>query len=331
MNPTSAILAVTLNCNARCTMCDIWQNNMTNELKPEEYALLPASLRDINISGGEPFLRKDLPEIISVLKDRCPAARFVISTNGFLPQRIDKLVTRILQDIPSLAVRVSIDGLHETHDEIRGIDQGFSKCLQTLEGLRALGVSDLGIGFTILKRNLHELPQVYEFAEQHHLQLSVTLATDSSIFFGTDKQAMRPEADAKLDHILRGLSRREYKKMTPKHWFRGWFADSLRQYAFDGQRPLTCDAGSGFFYLDSLGNVFGCHLLPNKMGNLRENTWDAIWTSADGVKARDEAKGCHDCWMVCTSKSAIRRNLPVLAVQAALGKARSHLARDPWV
>ena len=55
--PATAIIAVTLNCNARCTMCDIWKNQMKDELRPEEFAKVPSGLRDINLSGGEPFLR----------------------------------------------------------------------------------------------------------------------------------------------------------------------------------------------------------------------------------------------------------------------------------
>ncbi|MFQ5671395.1 MAG: radical SAM protein [Acidobacteriota bacterium] len=330
MEPTSAILAVTLNCNARCTMCDIWQNRMHDEMRPEEYDLLPDSLTDINISGGEPFLREDLPEILAVLHRTCPRARLVISTNGFLPARIHRLVRQALSIIPDLAVRVSIDGLHGMHDAVRGIPGGFEKCLETLQEMSDLGVEDLGIGFTILDQNLEQLPDVYRFSVEKKLQLSVTIATDSSIFFGTGKESLRPRSRESLHASLAGLAASEYRRIIPKHWFRGWYAESLIRYTGTGTRPLPCDAGGGFFYLDSLANVYGCHLLDNKMGNLRQASWDTIWSGEAAVKVRREAAGCNECWMVCTSKSAIRQRLPRIALSAAAGKLRSHLKNGRW-
>ena len=144
--PHNAIVSVTLNCNARCTMCDIWQNDMHGESAPEVFGRLPASLRDINVSGGEPFLRSDLPEILGAIKSHNPRARLVVSTNGFQPGKTAKMLPALLAADPHLAVRVSIDGMEATHDRIRGIPGGFAKCVQTLEHCRAAGVRDLGIG-----------------------------------------------------------------------------------------------------------------------------------------------------------------------------------------
>ena len=62
--PFDAVIAVTYRCNARCQMCNIWQVKDHDDCKPEDYRVIPTSLRHINVSGGEPFLRADLPEII---------------------------------------------------------------------------------------------------------------------------------------------------------------------------------------------------------------------------------------------------------------------------
>lgn len=108
--PTHAIISVTLNCNSRCSMCDIWKNNIQNELLPIDYFKLPDSLKDINITGGEPFLRPDIEEIINNIKKACPRARLIINTNGFLPQNIENKIKRILQIDPDIAIRLSLDG-----------------------------------------------------------------------------------------------------------------------------------------------------------------------------------------------------------------------------
>ncbi len=78
--PTDAVIAVTYKCNSKCVMCDIWKKPACKEIEPRLYAKLPGSLKYINISGGEPFLRKNLPEVIAVLSATCNEPRIGIST-----------------------------------------------------------------------------------------------------------------------------------------------------------------------------------------------------------------------------------------------------------
>ena len=303
--PHNAIVSVTLNCNARCTMCDIWRNDMHGEIAPEIFGRLPTSLRDINISGGEPFLRTDLPDILAAIKRANPQARLVISTNGFQPAKTAKLLPALLAADSELALRVSIDGMDATHDRIRGIPGGFAKCVQTLEHCRAAGVRDLGIGFTLLDANVGELEAVHRFAASRELQLSVTVALDSPIYFGNDKESMRPRDGHALRQAMSQVIAVQQRTWDLKENFRAWFNKTLLEYHESGTRRFRCDGGAGFFYMDSFANVFLCHILDVKIGNLREQTWDELWQSPAAQAARDFAASCDKCWLICTSKSQI--------------------------
>jgi MoaA/NifB/PqqE/SkfB family radical SAM enzyme len=325
MNPTSAVVAVTLNCNARCLMCDIWKQPGAGEMQPREYLRLPASLREINLTGGEPFLRRDLPEVVAAVRQACPRARVVISTNGLLVDRMGEMAPRLLQQAPALGVRVSIDGLEETHDRLRGVPGAFERARRSLEGLRVAGVQDLGIGMTLLVENVAQIGQVYRLAEALGVEFSVTLASESPIYFGDNKAHLRPRDGEELPQQLRRLAWNEYRHGRPKHWFRAWFEEGLAGYARHGQRPLACDAGRGFFYLDPLGSVFCCHLLPHRLGSLREEDWKSLWRSPQAQRAREEVVSCQACWMVCTARTQMRRNLPQIGVQALVGKIKAHL------
>ena len=97
--PTNAIIAITLNCNSKCTMCDIWKNNIKNELHAKDYLKLPSSLKDINLTGGEPFLRTDIADIIKNIKSACPNARLIINTNGFLPKSVERQIANIIKKL----------------------------------------------------------------------------------------------------------------------------------------------------------------------------------------------------------------------------------------
>lgn len=311
--PTYAIIAITLNCNARCVMCDIWKNKMVNELPPEAYLKLYPSLRDINVTGGEPFLRRDFPDVIANIKKACPQARLVVNTNGFLWRKIKEDMEKVIITDPTIAIRLSIDGIGEAHNAIRGIPNGFSFIIKTLAGLREVGVKDLGISFTLLEQNIEELPKVQQFAEKEGLEFSLTVATGSSIYFGKDKGKLRPANTKKRTRVMEDAARFHYKHFDPKELARGWFVKRMIDYLVTGKRAFLCDAGSGFFYMDSFGNVYTCHLKPWIMGNILKTPLEDILSK--NVHA-NRVLACHDCWMICTAKSMMRRKIVQVAVKA---------------
>jgi MoaA/NifB/PqqE/SkfB family radical SAM enzyme len=321
-------VAVTLNCNARCEMCDIWQNDMHDEAAPEVFARLPTSLRDVNISGGEPFLRGDLPAILGAIKSTNPQTRLVISTNGFQPAKSEQMLPALLRADPKLAVRVSIDGMGKTHDEIRGIPNGFAKCIRTLEICRDAGVRDLGIGFTVLEKNVHELDAVHAFAEDRGLQLSITVALDSAIYFGVGKERMRPQSSHAVRQAFSHVIDAQYRSWNLKDNFRAWFNKTLLEYHELGRRRFQCDGGAGFFYLDSFANVFLCHVLDYKIGNLRQQSWEELWTSSAAEEGRAVAARCERCWLICTSKSQIWQHKWSVGAEMVRGKLGALLGRS---
>jgi MoaA/NifB/PqqE/SkfB family radical SAM enzyme len=128
-------------------MCDIWENpsNRKTEITPKELEILP-SLKFINITGGEPFLRRDLEEIVEVAFSKAP--RIVISTSGWHVDRIAAMAEKF----PNIGIRVSIEGLSQKNDELRGRRGGFDRGLKTLLTLKNMGIKDIGFGITISNR-----------------------------------------------------------------------------------------------------------------------------------------------------------------------------------
>ena len=138
--PTTAVVAVTGRCNARCVMCDIWQRPAGVEMPPAAYRRLPPSLRVVNLTGGEPFLRRDLPEVVAAVRETCPRARLILSTNGLALPRVRELAPRLADLDPALAVRVSLDGIGAAHDRLRGVPGAFERARQSLDLLRGAGI-----------------------------------------------------------------------------------------------------------------------------------------------------------------------------------------------
>lgn len=321
--PKVAIVAVTMKCNAKCIMCDIWKSSPGPELEAHEYSKLPASLADINITGGEPFLRKDLPEVIAAVKKAAPQARILISTNGFLTKKIEKTVPSLLEIDPKIAVRVSLDGI-QTHDEIRGIPGAFDKAMGSVGVLKAAGVKDLGIAMTLMENNLHEIDGLYELSKEKGIEFTVSVVSESSIFFGDGKAGLSPKDRAKLREALNSLAVSELRSWHPKKWFRGWFEKEQFKFMQGGGRPFgKCDAGEGFFYLDPGGTVYVCHLLNLSMGDIRTDSWDEMENRLRELRPKIEH--CHKCLMTCTAKAYIRNNILSTAAKVVGEKARAHL------
>ena len=316
--PTHAIVAVTNRCNARCSMCDIWKRGPTPELSPKDYERLPSSLREINVTGGEPLLREDLAEVILALKRRCPHVRIVLSTNGLLPERLHK----VLPLVGPISLRVSIDGLGELHDRIRGVQGAYAKAIETLKVARDYGIRDVGICATMSRHNAGVIGDIQGMARKQGVQFSFTVTHSSPVFFG-DKHEEEPPADVAIRDMEQVRSRL-FASRNPKDWFKAYFVEGLIDVERGLPRPLRCRAGLDFFYLDAEGNLYPCHLWDRKIGNIREKSFDQILS--ENPATPQAVRGCRRrCWMTCTVAPEMRRRLPVFAVRVGWARARHHL------
>ncbi len=299
-----AVIALTFRCNARCRLCDIWLREPVREVEPSYYYHLPATLKNINLSGGEPTLREDLPEIVSVISERCPGVRIVVSTNGLATERILNMASRLKKASPKIAFRVSLDGLGKTHDQIRGIPGAYEKALKSLEVLRRGGIRDLGVGFTMIRGNEKEMIPVFELACRNRWQFTSTVVHSSPIFFG-DHSDIAPDRAPALE-AFGELRRRQMASYIPKNWFRSYFTDGLCDMLDGKPRPIQCRALSEFFYLDPAGMVFPCHIMDEPVGRLDQGYANLIDSHQDALAKVDACR--ENCWMTCTVAPVMRRS-----------------------
>ncbi len=326
--PRAAVVAVTLGCNSKCKTCDIWMIKPANEMQAADYLRLPPTLTHINVSGGEPFLRDDLPEIVGHMRQVAPSARIVLSTNGILPERIEGL----MRDIPGAAVRVSIDGIGETHDHARGVKGNYDRCLETLDRLRSIGVDDLGISATASQYNPGAVTEVQQLAEQLGVQFVVGVAHSSPTYFG-DQVGAAPDAQ-ETARELEAIRNRELSKRSYKEWFRAYFTDGLIDQLEGKPRRMPCYAIEAHFYLDPHGNVYPCNARDDKLGNLLEETYSEIVAKNTAMLA--EVQSCNACWMSCTVSPGMRvspwKAIGWVARAKLLGaRTRAPLAPEPGV
>ena len=304
--PIDAVLAITYLCNSRCKMCNIWRKKPQKELNPEEYLKLPKSLKDINISGGEPFLKNDLVEIIQNVKKSCPKARIIISTNGFLPEIIYRRMEKILEIDSNTGVAVSLDGMKKIHNEIRGIDNGYQKVLKTIKNLKSLKIKNIKIAFTAIEENTKEMEKVYRFAQEQNLEFTCAVAQNSEHYFGAENQKIQNKED--LKNQFEKIIFQELKKNNLKNFARAYFTRGLCAFALKQKRILPCQAANDFFFLDPQGNIYPCPVSNLIIGNIKEEKFEKIWHSEKAKEIRKKIKNCQKCWMICTARTSIKRS-----------------------
>lgn len=253
--PIDCVLALTYNCNSRCTMCDIWKIKDSPELKPAVFLNLPASLRDINLSGGEPFLHPELLAVVRNIRQVVSRARLVVSSNGFATELIVKKMKEILAIAPDIGVAISIDGIGEMHDEIRGIPGGFERAIGTVKELQKLGMTNLRLAFTVMEKNVNHFSKVYDLSRELGVQFTHSFAQSSEFYFGGKSNVENPRQDLlvkQYEHIIGS----ELKSWNIKKWARGYFAFGMFKFITSKNQVLSNAPGRDFFFVDPSGDIY---------------------------------------------------------------------------
>ena len=293
-------IIVTYRCNARCNMCDVWKfpSKASDEIGVEVIRKLPRMFF-ANVTGGEPFVRQDLPEIIAELKKK--ARRIVISTNGFFTERIIELCEKY----PDLGIRISIEGLQEANDKIRGITDGYNRTQNTLKQLRDMGMKDIGFAMTAQDLNYKDLVDLYWMAKGHEYEFATAVVHNSHYFYKWDNKIKHKD---ELVMAFQELIKELLKSKKPKEWFRAYFNYGLINYIKGKPRFLPCEMGKDGFFLDPMGNILACNGMdkPLPMGNLKTQSWDEIWNSPEAKEVRNAVKECKkNCWMIGSAAPAM--------------------------
>lgn len=300
---------VTYRCNARCNMCNRYKkpSKPDEELTVEAIKKLPP-MYFTNITGGEPFIRQDLREIVAELYKK--SDRIVISTNGFFTDRIVELC----KEFPNIGIRISIEGLEETNNSIRGLEDGFNKGYTTLKKLVEMGMKDVGFGMTVQDANAKDLVPLYKLSNEMNMEFA-TASLHNSFYFVEAKNIIkdRPYVAQNFEDLINEL----LKSNSPKKWFRAYFNHGLINYIYGQKRLLPCDMAFDTFFVDPYGDVMPCNGTKEKlvMGNINNQSWDELWNSEQAENVRNAVRNCdRNCWMIGSVSPAMHKYIATPAM-----------------
>ncbi len=293
---------VTYRCNAKCTMCNRYKvpSKPEEEISIETIRKLP-EMYFTNITGGEPFMREDLKDIVRELYKK--SDRIVISTNGFFTDRIVDLC----REFPDVGIRISIEGLEDTNNEIRGLEDGFNRGYTTLKTLVEMGMKDVGFGMTVQDKNAPDLVALYDISNELGMEFA-TASLHNSFYFVESNNIINDRL--MVAQNFENLINRLLESNSPKKWFRAYFNHGLINYIFSQKRLLPCDMSFDTFFIDPFGDVMPCNGTKEKevMGNLNTQTFDELWNSERAQEVRKKVRCCNrNCWMIGSVSPAMHK------------------------
>ncbi len=315
--PHTMMLVVTRRCNSRCKMCNIWQEKKSPMLSVEQYQHmfrnpLP-SFRALVLTGGEATLRKDLPEIWAIARNAMPRLEYgMLATSGLNPQRALSQVEAICRNIEAnpgkitvFDVQVSLDGIEDMHDQVRGIDGFFEKVKRTLDGLEKLAERypflKRHLSTVVMPENIAHIPGIKAFAAERGLPVNFSPVVVSGHYYRNEQDAemlgfvANSERSKIAQESFRQLSEEDQTSMS-------YYYDDVVQMLGGGTRKRTCLMGFFGCVVEHMGDVYPCINWENeRFGNLMEQPFDDIWFGEQAQQARYNlrATGCPSCPSMC--------------------------------
>jgi len=324
--------AVTYKCNGRCIMCSIWKKYKENpeSLKYElslskiEEVIQSRYLQDlqgIGITGGEPFLRRDIVDLVGLFIKQYPNAFIGVATNGLNPKLIVNKTGEILDTYKPkqrFSISISLDGIGKTHDGMRGISNAYEKVMDTINSLLEWVDINLGLDFTVTPQNYKDLPKVYELSKNLGIKLLVVFAHTSNSYydnvsttFNWEEERLE-EAELIIREIMKDRIKNESlitKLIDPYDYF----MCNCTRYQKSGERLFRCHSGTHSLFLNPYGDVYPCIISNKKIGNVRGEDFDKLWMSPRAEEVREHIRSdkCH-CWVACEAVPSLLRGLGVV-------------------
>jgi len=309
---------ITYKCNLNCFFCDrqtLYHDKMNKDLglgkaKMVVDNLVDADVMTLGITGGEPLLRNDLEELAKYAKDK--GLIVTLSTNGTLVTR--SRAQRLANSFHSISV--SLDGLSDTHDRIRGKKGTYDKAIQGLKHLTTITprACAIGVNFVLNKFNFQELRKVFDTVKNIGVDFFFIQPVIGSSSWAIPDEAIKPSMEQILEMKL------NYRRhISQSHYFINHISDYIT-----GTVPKLCDAGQLYLAINNEGKLFLCPGLPRTketyIDSLLRHSMVDLLKSKKLERIKDTmVPKCPPCLMNCTTEFSLLAKTPLKTVLSKYG------------
>lgn len=299
MLPFSLVASVSYRCNSRCRTCGVWRrpsNDMTVEEWRRIFANLGHSPFYLTFTGGEPFLRADLHEIVIAGAELCRPGVITIPTNGLLTKRILDQVDQICTAArhSQVGLNLSLDGIGQEHDGIRNVPGNWDRAMETWQGLKKMQTGHnnlvLSVHTVVSKFNTHRIRDIVEGLQFLAPDSYITEIAEERVELDTvgwditpSAKEYEPIADylsarAKAQRITRsGDTLRTFARLAQA--FRAHYYQLAKRVLQEQTQVIPCQAGWASGHIAPDGDVWTCCVRAEPVANLRQTGYELrpIW------------------------------------------------------
>ncbi len=294
-------------------MCRTWEKPSDGELSAASIESLLEQmprLTWLDVTGGEPFVRRDIEAVLGTALCTPPALTVLhFQTNGWSPDRIAAITERVRgrRQGVDLIVTVSIDGPAAIHDAVRGREGSAARALETLSRLESLPGVEVHVGTTISDRTVDSLPALEEILRGRDFDLRRwhwNWLQTSEHFFGNE--AMQPRRVPAGDLLRRHLARRGIPR-TLVQLMEAAYLVNLDAVERGEPSGVPCQALRSAAFISPEGDLFPCHLYGRNLGSVKTEGVAAVWNAPRVHEARRdiEALACGGCFSACEAYPAL--------------------------
>lgn len=335
--------AITYLCNSRCVNCHLWDPDVGRNRVPlpeltlsdyRDFILnrLPESVTDIAFGGGEPTIHPHFEDLLRLPPKRI---RVTFSTNAVALEKALRGI-EVIRERGDGGVQVSIDGIGDIHDTIRGVKGNFEKAVRFLEAAQKADIFRT-VSFTINRRNVGSVWDTYCLARDRGAAFAARPAEAYAIYgVQPDEDWFKFSADdiAALKDQLARVNDDQYGRTVHPDYTGLAFRHLMPDYLAGRLKGPPCHAVSTACKLDPYGQVLAnCEHCPGTLGNIRDHRLEEIWRSEKAERLREYALKleCAACWNDCQvlENLELEENLVLGGVDEILKK-RQRWDRLPW-
>lgn len=306
--PMNYTVSLLYTCNSRCNTCNIWKKKAKN-LSVEEYHKIFRRIGRapywITFSGGEPFLRTEIVEIVKTIYDLSRPRIINIPTNGLLVSTIVEKTAAIAKACPKaqVIINISLDGIENQHDEIRNVPGNYKKAISTFNKLQALHLPNLTVGIhtVISKYNVETFPGIANQLLKLKPDAYITEIAEERVELDTMGMDITPSLisyKSAIDYLIHRIKNDHFEGMNKITMaFRIEYYNLVKRIMRDQTQVIPCYSGVASVQISPEGDVWSCCIKAKAMGRLRRNEYNfqKIWYSTE---AELERRSIHkkECW-----------------------------------
>ncbi|MEM7331430.1 MAG: radical SAM protein [Chloroflexota bacterium] len=328
MLPVNLTLSPSPKCNSRCLTCNIWMKR-ENELTIEEWDKVLASFGEapfwFTISGGEPLMFPRIVELATLAYKHCKPGIINIPTNGILRSGPDR-VRKILENCPEsqMIINLSLDGVGEKHDFIRGVAGNFEKFEERLEQYLELKKEFpnfvVGIHSVVSVFSVGHLDELIAYADKSNADQFITEIAEPRVELDTVGLPITPSPEEyreAIDKLLAYVKSKRFKGLAKiTEAFRVEYYQLVKDILEKQDQVIDCYAGWASTQIYADGSVWPCCVRADNLGNLRDHNYDfkEIWfgETIKEVRRSIAAKECH-CPLANASYTNMLYDVPTMA------------------